>query len=72
MTIDEATRGENALSDSGPVRPATMAKVIEFDVRGFHAGSANDRLRRNQTYTGRQHQNSGRAIKSWMKAAKFR
>jgi hypothetical protein len=49
-----------------------MAKVIEFDVRGCYAGSANDRLRRDQTYTGRQRQNSGPAIKSWMKAAKFR
>jgi hypothetical protein len=65
-------RSENALSDSGPLRPATMAKVIEFDVRGCHADPAIDRLRRVQTYTGRQHQNSGWTIKSWMKAAKFR
>jgi hypothetical protein len=49
-----------------------MAKVIEFDVRGCHADPAIDRLRRVQTYTGRQHQNSGWTIKSWMKAAKFR
>jgi hypothetical protein len=49
-----------------------MAKVIEFDVRGCHAGPTIDRLRQGQTYTGRQHQNSGSAINSWMKAAKFR
>src|SRR5438876_2664334 len=82
MAIDEAMLRETALSDSGPLRPATAAAVttakitsdtfVGFDVRSYHAVRAINRLRHLRTYTGWQRQNSGQTIKSWMKAANFR
>src|SRR3954454_21683215 len=47
----ETTREENALSDSGPLRPACDEEVLTYDVRVSNRVRRR-RLRRIQTYTG--------------------